>query len=76
MVAKKFLDGKKARNYAELVTNMLTVFRNHGCNVTIKMHYLLSNRDRFPENLGTVSDELWERFYQDLKEMETRFQEC
>ena len=38
------------------------------------MHYLLSHIDRFPENLGAMSDEQGERFYQDLKEMETRYQ--
>ena len=30
--------------------------------------------DRFPENLGAMSDEPGERFHQDIKEMETRYQ--
>ena len=30
--------------------------------------------DRFPENLGKVSDEQGERFHQDMKVMETRYQ--
>ena len=64
----------KARNYRELVNNMLTAFRNRGCNISVKMHYLFSHMDRFPENLGSMSDEQGERFHQDLKEMETRYQ--
>ena len=69
LVVKNFLGN--SRNYAELVNNMLTAFRNLGCN---KMHYLFSHMDRFPENLGLMSDERGKRFHQDLKEMETWYQ--
>ena len=74
LVVKNFLGNNKARNYAELVNNMLTAFRNLGCNMSVKMHNLFSHMDRFPENLGSMSDEQGERFHQDLKEMETRYQ--
>ena len=74
LVMKNFLGNNKARNYAELVNNMLTAFRNLSCNMNVKMHYLFSHMDRFPENLGSMSDEQGERFHQDLKEMETRYQ--
>ena len=53
---------------------MLTVFRNLGCNVSVKMHYLFAHMDRFLENLDSMSDEQGWRFHQDLKEMETRYQ--
>ena len=53
---------------------MLSAFRNLGCSMSIKMHYLFSHMDRFPENLGSMRDELGERFHQDMKEMETRYQ--
>ena len=74
LVVKNFLGNNKARNYAEHVHNMLTAFRNLGCNMRIKMHYLFSHMDRFPENLGPMSDEQGERFHQDTKEMEIRYQ--
>ena len=35
---------------------------------------LFSHIDRFPEKLGATSDEQGERFHQDIKEMETRYQ--
>ena len=38
------------------------------------MHYLFSHVDRFPENLVSMSEEQWERFSQDMKEIETRYQ--
>ena len=74
LVVKNFLGNNKASNYEELITNMLYVFKSLGCNMSIKMHYLFSHIDRFPENLGTMSDEQGERFHQEIKEMETRYQ--
>ena len=74
LLVKNFLGNNKARNYAELVNNMLTAFRNLGCNMSVKMNYLFSHMVQFPENLGSTSDEQGERFHQDLKEMETRYQ--
>ena len=74
LVVKSFLGNNNARNYAELVTNMLTALRNFGCNMSIKMHYLFSHMRRLPKNLGPMSDDQGDRFHQDMKEMETRYQ--
>ena len=71
-VVKNFLGNNEARNYAELVNYMLTFFRNLG----VKMHNLFSHMDQFPENLGSMSDDQGERFHQDLKEMDNRYQGC
>ena len=75
LVEKNFLYNNKARNKAEIVNNMLIAFRNLGCNMSVKMHYLFSHMDRFPENLGSISDEQGERFNQGLKEMGTGYQD-
>ena len=71
LVVNNFFGNNKSRNYAELVNNMLTAYRNLGCNMSVQMHCLFTHMDRFPENLG---DEQGKRFHQDLKEMETRYQ--
>ena len=42
--------------------------------MSIKLHFLNSHIDYFPENLGAVSEEQGERFHQDLKELEVRYQ--
>ena len=57
LVVKKFIGNNKARNYAELVNNMLTAFRNLDCNVSSKTHDPFLHMDRFPGNLGSRSDE-------------------
>ncbi|GBL81342.1 hypothetical protein AVEN_143651-1 [Araneus ventricosus] len=42
--------------------------------MSLKVHFLDSHLDCFPENLGAVSEEQGERFHQDIKEMERRYQ--
>lgn len=73
-VVKNFLGNQKAENYEELVQNLLINFKNLGCNMSIKVHYLDNHLDKFPENLGAYSEEQGERFHQDLKVMEDRYQ--
>ena len=68
-VVQGFLGNSKASNYKELEENMLEKYHNLGCNMSIKMHYLHSHLDWFPENCGDVSDEQGERFHQDMKGM-------
>lgn len=73
-VVQNFLGNRKADNYNQVVNEMLDNFRSLGCNMSVKLHYLHSHLDRFPENLGDFSEEQGERFHQDIKTMEDRYQ--
>lgn len=73
-VVENFLGNHKAPNYTEIVQQMLESFRILGANMSIKLHFLHSHLDRFPNNLGDYSEEQGERFHQDLKVMEERYQ--
>jgi hypothetical protein len=42
--------------------------------MSLKVHFLGSHLDFFPENLGAVSDERREIFHQDIYNMEKRYQ--
>ncbi|GBM74473.1 hypothetical protein AVEN_69475-1 [Araneus ventricosus] len=42
--------------------------------MSLKIHFLDSHLDYFPEKLGEVSEEQGERFHQDIKEMKRRYQ--
>ena len=53
---------------------MLNSFKAMNCNMSLKVHFLHSHLDFFPENLGDVSDEHGERFHQDIVTMEKRYQ--
>ena len=42
--------------------------------MNLKLHFLHSHLDFFPSNLVDFSEEEGERFHQDVKEMERRYQ--
>ena len=44
-----------------------------GCHMSLKMHFLHSHLEFFPENLGAVGDEQCEKFHQDIQSMEERY---
>ena len=73
-VVTNFLGNTKAENYRLLVGNLLQAFQMLGCNMSVKVHFLHSHVDYFPDNLGAVSEEQGERFHQDTKMMEKRYQ--
>jgi len=73
-VVKGFLGNRRAQNYEELVNNLLQSYRKLACNMSLKIHFLHSHLDFFPENCGAVSGEYRERFHQDISSMEKRYQ--
>jgi len=73
-VIKGFLGNRRAQNYEEPVNNLLQSYQKLGCIMTLKIHFLNSHLDFFPENCGAVSDEHWEHFHQDISSMEKRHQ--
>jgi hypothetical protein len=42
--------------------------------MSLKLNFLHFHFDYFPENLGDLSEEQGEKFHQDVKEMERRYQ--
>ena len=73
-ICKDFLGNHKAEKYQDVVQDLLTSYKATGCNMSLKIHFLESHLDFFPENLDEVSDEHGERFHQDLMVMEKRCQ--
>ena len=53
---------------------MLAKLKTMGVNMSIKLHYLHSHLDRFPNNLGDFSEEHGERLHPDIKLIENRYQ--
>ncbi|GBN53257.1 hypothetical protein AVEN_77874-1 [Araneus ventricosus] len=43
-----------------------------GCNMSLKIHFLHSHLEFYPENLESVSDEHGARFHQDISNMGAR----
>jgi hypothetical protein len=73
-VIAKFLGNYKDPNYKNIVEKMLEKFIALGWAMSLKVHFLNAHLDYFPENLGNVSEDQGERFHQDIREMETRYQ--
>ena len=73
-VTRKFLGNKKDPKYKSIVKKMVENFKNMGCLMNLKLHFLDSHLDYFPENLGAFSEEQGERFHQDLQVIEKRYQ--
>ena len=73
-VVKGFLGKTKVDNYQNLVEGMLKNFHSLGNRMSTKLHYLYSHLERFPENLGDLSEEQGERFHQDIRTMEEQYQ--
>ncbi|GBL80249.1 hypothetical protein AVEN_92185-1 [Araneus ventricosus] len=74
LVFTSFLGNKKDPNYKYNVEEMIKNFKILGCNMSLKIRFHDSHLDYFPENLGAVSEEQVERFHQDIKEMEWRYE--
>jgi len=73
-ICKDFLGNHKAANYQDVVQDLLTSYQAMGCNMSLKVHFLESHLNFFPDNLGDVSDEHGERFHQDIMAMEKQYQ--
>ncbi|UYV71951.1 hypothetical protein LAZ67_9001304 [Cordylochernes scorpioides] len=71
---KNFLGSVKVENYRDIVNDLLLSYKELGCNMSLKIHFLHSHLDFFPDNLGAVSDEHGERFHQAISSMEKRYQ--
>lgn len=73
-VVTGFLGNNKAANYEARISKLLKSYEKMGCLMNLKLHFLDSHLDFFPDNLGDVSDEQGERFHQAILSMEKRYQ--
>ncbi|GFT93230.1 uncharacterized protein TNCV_2219961 [Trichonephila clavipes] len=74
LVVTGFLGNKKDPNCKALVAELLQNCKILSRNMSVKVHFLYSHLENFQENLGAVSEKQGERFHQDIKEMERRYQ--
>jgi hypothetical protein len=72
VVCLNFLGNVKAKNYTELVEDLLEAYQTMGCNMSLTINFLHSNLAFLPPNLRAVSDKHDERFQQDISTMEKR----
>ena len=54
-VVLKFLGNQKDPNFKRIVRKMLTKFKDLGCSMSLKVHFLASHLDCYPENLELLA---------------------
>ncbi|GBL75996.1 hypothetical protein AVEN_234311-1 [Araneus ventricosus] len=70
----RLLENTKDPLHKTVVQLMLTVYEAQGCKMSLKVHFLHSHIDCFPEHLGAYSEEQGERFHQDVRDIERQYQ--
>jgi hypothetical protein len=73
-IVQNFLGNHRSPDYEDVVEELLQSFKALGARMSVKMHFLSSHLDYFPDNCGDVSEEQGERFHQDIRVMEERYQ--
>jgi len=73
-IVHNFLGKRKSENYRQIVEELLLNYKKIGARMSLKIHFLHSHLDFFPENLGDTSDEQGERLHQDLQRIERNYQ--
>ena len=73
VVTSNFLGKHRSPDYEEQVKELLESYRSLGARMSIKMHFLSSHLDYFPDNCGDYSEEQGDRFHQELRQMEERY---
>ena len=72
---KEFSGKLKSTKLRESSKQHVSAFHHLGGKMSIKVYFLFSHLDKFPENVGSVSDEQGERFHQDLMTVEECYQD-
>lgn len=73
-VVTGFLGNNRDDNYEQIVRTMIKNFNKMGCRMSQKMHMLDSHLNKFKDNMGKYSEEQGERFHQDMKDFEKKYQ--
>ena len=58
-----------------MVEELMENFRKLCARMSVKMHFLRSHLDYFPENCKDFREELIKRFHQELRDMEEHYQD-
>ena len=73
MIVEGFLENYRRDDYTIVVSNLIESYEKLGCRMSLKLHFLHSHLDFFRDNLGNVSEEHGERFYQDIQVIKKRY---
>lgn len=61
-------------DYEKNCQNFIENYQKMGCNLSYEAHLIQIHLGKFPKNCSDYSDEMGERFHQDIKQMEKAYQ--
>ena len=73
-VVCNFLGKKKCDDYRQIIEDLLKNYRKMGVRMSLKVYFLHSHLDFFPDNLGDIRNEEGERLHQYLQKNEKNYQ--
>ena len=71
-IVTNFLGNHRVGEYEKEIEELLKSFRQLRARISVKLHFLQSHLDYFPNNCRDLSEELGECFHQDIHIMEER----
>ena len=74
VVISNFLGKRRGLDYKKQIKELFKSFQFLGARMSVKMHFLCSHLDYFPDNCGDYNEEQGERSNQSLRQMEERCQ--
>ncbi|UYV70966.1 hypothetical protein LAZ67_8001268 [Cordylochernes scorpioides] len=72
-IVKHFSGNNKSPSYVRIVENLISKFHKLECITNLKFNFMDSHLNFSPDNLGAESEEQGERFHQDIKIIEHRY---
>ena len=69
-----FLGNHRSSQYQRVVDELTKNFRQNDARISVKMCFLRSHLDYFPENCEDFNEEQAEHLHQDISDMEKRYQ--
>ena len=71
---ENFLGKYRSEDYEKICKDLVKNYEKAGCKMSYKLHILDQHLNFFPDDCSNYSDEMGERFHQEIKTMEKRYQ--
>lgn len=73
-ICKNFLGKHRSPDYKKIAKELVQNYYLMECNMSLKLHLIDAHIDDMPLNCSDYSDEMGERFHQDIMNIEERYQ--
>lgn len=72
-IVNQFLGNRRSSNFEQLGKDLIRTYGKIKCNMSLKVHIIDKHLKSFEDNCGDYSEEHGERFHQEIKSAELRY---